>query len=353
MADRALTMASPRKHLSHHDDPGELPLLTETARVTDITPLDHNRSGAVRRAAASTLERLDRGDLRTAAPQPDVDWDGVAALVDGAAGGPELERLARLVERYRRPFPSLLSIRLDIPETPFDFVPGQYVAIRFEDVPRPYSLACSPNADHLELCIRRVPGGRLTAELFADLQVGDRVTVRGPNGEFVMADPSPRSLAFMATGTGVAPLRSMIQYTFEENRDRHGDDPRDVWLFLGAAWRDDLPFREYFADLATRADNFHFVPTLSREPALSGWDGETAFVQETFLKYLAENRRPAVPPELDRYLDESPARDIEARIDPTNLEVYACGVSAMVHSLLDVVAVAGVPDGHVHAEAYG
>ncbi|WP_348642980.1 FAD-binding oxidoreductase [Natronomonas gomsonensis] len=128
-----------------------------------------------------------------------------------------------------------------------------------------YSIASSPTHDELEFCVRRVPGGQMTSELAVDLEVGETVRLRGPYGELLLEEPSSRDVVFLATGTGVAPLKSMIDYLFETERDQYEGRPRDIWLFLGAAWGDTLPYREVFESYANRRDNFHFVPTVSRE----------------------------------------------------------------------------------------
>lgn len=346
-------MVSVRDHMDHHDDPAELPLITESARVVDVTALDHNRVGAVRRAAARALDELAREGLADDSDPPHVDWDGVEDFLEETDGGPIEARLRHLLDRYRRSYPSLLSVRLREEEKALDFVPGQYVTIRFHDTPRPYSVASSPNRDHLEFCIRRVPGGRLTSDLFDDLEVGDEVAIRGPNGDFVAEAPSSRDVAFLATGTGVAPLKSMLRYTFEEGRDVYRGEPRDVWLFLGCSWADDVPYRSQFRTLADEHDNFHFVPTLSRESYLTDWTGETAYVQQAFLKYLADGADVDATDAHARYVGAEPATDIEARIDPSRLEVYACGINAMVETLVDTVQRVGVPEEHVHGEGYG
>lgn len=345
-------MVSVQEHMGHHDDPGELPLITESGRVDAVEALDDDRTDEVRRAAAQLLDELDSEDLFEDDDPPAIDWDGVDALLD-QADGPLEEKLSYLQDRYERAYPSLLSVQLHGIEEPMDFIPGQYITIRFHDTPRPYSVASSPNEDELAFCMRRVPGGRLTSDLFEDLDPGDEVTIRGPNGDFVMEDPSSRDIAFLATGTGVAPLRSMIQYTFEQDRDVHNGEDRDIWLFLGSSWRDDVPYRAFFRDLADDRDNFHFVPTLSREEYLTDWDGETAYAQQTFMKYLADGVEADVSEPLADYLDDEPATGIEARIDPSNLEVYACGVTAMVQTLVGAVRQVGVPDQHVQGEGYG
>lgn len=264
-----------------------------------------------------------------------------------------MTKLSHLASRYRRPYPSLLSLKLHEVEEPIDFVPGQYVTLQFHQTPRAYSLASSPNRTYLECCIRRVPGGRLTPDLFEDLEEGDEVSVRGPNGDFVLADPSPRDMVFLATGTGVAPLKSMIEYTFETGHDSYEGEDRDVWLFLGASWKDDLAYYDRFRELEDEHDNFHFVPALSRERYLTRWHGETAYVQNTLMKYLVDDLDADISGDVGDFVGKEPDTDVEARIDPSNAEVYACGVTAMVTTLVDVVTQAGIPEDLVRAEGYG
>ncbi|WP_255152035.1 FAD-binding oxidoreductase [Halorarius halobius] len=333
------------------DDPGDLPLVTESARVVDVSPLDHNRTDEVARRAADLLVERDRPDLldRDGDGPPDVDWDGVADLLDDDEGA---EQLRHLRERHERPYPSLLSVSVDVDDA-VEFLPGQFFALRFDDTPRAYSAANSPADGGIEFCIRRVPDGRLTADLFEHVEVGDEVTVRGPNGEFVARDPSDRDAALLATGTGVAPLRSIIRYVFQEGEDSFEGEQRDIWLFLGCSWADDLAYHDEFRKLADDHDNFHFVPTLTRESYLTDWDGETDYVQQAFVKYLADDADADLSEELAPYREESPNTDIEARIDPESLDVYACGVSAMVEQLVDAVTDVGVPDEFVSAEGYG
>lgn len=250
-------MASVREHMDHHDDIEQLPLITESAEVVDVSALDGNRTAEVRSATAAALDALEEEQLVSSSEPTRIDWHGVDHLVEEVHGGPLMERLPHLRERFRRPYPAMLSIRLEEEATPLDFIPGQYVTIRFHRTPRPYSLASSPNRNYIELCLRRVPGGRLTADLFESLEQGDEVVIRGPNGDFVMEDESDRDLAFLATGTGIAPLKSMIEHTIEEDLDIQDGTTRELWLFVGCSWKDDIPYRTKFRDLAADRDNVH------------------------------------------------------------------------------------------------
>ncbi|MFB6280668.1 MAG: FAD-binding oxidoreductase [Haloferacaceae archaeon] len=361
-----------RPHLSQHETAKRLPLITESAVVTEVEAMDRSRNDAVVRAIRRTLDRSDGVAWRRIRPESDGAcrrWirerlervgpgDRHAPLnrylAPGDATGRRASRLVALQERFIRPYPSLIRVTVETDE-PVEFVAGQYVSVRYRGTTRPYSVASSPTRDDLEFCIRRVPGGELTSDLAETLSEGDVVTLRGPYGDFVMEPPSKRDLVFLATGTGVAPFRSMIDYCFETGRNVHRGDPRDVWLFLGCAWEDDLPYRERFRALAAEHDRFHFVPTLSREEYLTDWDGETAYVQHALVKYVDPDALADVdlPRAFERYRGEPPAVRTDARIDPGSAEVYACGINAMVYALVAAVERLGVPERHTQFEGFG
>ena len=211
-------MAIVHKHDTLRERAEKVPLITQKARTTDVTALDEDRSDEVRCAMADLLRKNGREDLIGEGDPCSVDWEGVEGLVDDVRGF-STEQFRRLRGRFERPHPSLISVELRPLEEDVAFVPGQFISVKFCGTPRAYSVASSPNDDVLRFCIRRVPGGRLTPQLCDGLSGDDEVTIRGPNGEFVLSEPSERDVAFLATGTGTAPFRSMIDYIFEEGRD--------------------------------------------------------------------------------------------------------------------------------------
>jgi CDP-4-dehydro-6-deoxyglucose reductase len=350
----------------------ELPLLTESAVVTDVSAMDRNRTDEVVAELRETLEthgspawrrerpvgteaceawlreRLDEAD------HVDGDLPLVGYLDDERREGTVGEKLVALQARYLQPYPSLLRVTVET-EDPVEFAAGQYLSVRYDDTTRVYSVASSPTREALEFCIRRVPGGELTDDLAARLSAGDRLTLRGPYGDLLLEEPSSRDLAFLATGTGVAPFKSMIDYCFDTGRDRHEDAERDVWLFLGAAWADGLPYHDVFRTYADERENFHFVPTVSREPYLTDWNGETAYVQHTLAKYLADDAvaTRSLPEAFRRAREEPRLVSTDARLDPSRMEVYACGLTAMVESLVAAAGELGVPEEHTHFEGFG
>jgi ferredoxin-NADP reductase len=165
----------------------------------------------------------------------------------------------------------------------FGFVPGQWLSVKAntpdgEEMTRAYSIASPPSANgHLALCLNRVDDGFMSNYL-CGLDEGAHITFQGPFGDFVLRPPLSDT-AFIATGTGIAPFRSMLHWLLAE-RDRH--QGRQFWLLFGARRDQDIYYREEFERLAADHVNFHFLPTLSRGEA--GWKGLRGYVQE----HLAE-----------------------------------------------------------------
>lgn len=339
---------SVRSHKSKHDRIAELPLVTESATVVATEDMDRDRSGEVREAVDHWFAEAGLADRYESVDDYD-DWDALVAELRDDGHHRFARRCKALLERYERPWPMLSRIEFE-PDERFDYLAGQYVGLRYRGHSRAYSLSSSPTRETVEICVRRVPGGRLSPELVADLQVGDEVTMRGPRGDLVLGEPSERDLVFLATGTGVAPLKGMVDYAFETGLA----DERDVWLFLGAAWADDLPYDGAFRRYAAQRDDFHYVPCLSRESYLTDWTGETDYVQHAFAKHVdPKTVTDGLDRRLERWVGRDPDSGVTARIDPGNAEVYACGINAMVHSLVDAARSVGVPENCIDCEGFG
>ncbi|MFC7166630.1 ferredoxin--NADP reductase [Halospeciosus flavus] len=343
-------MAVP-EHESRPDTVADLPLVTEPATVTEVVSMDRDRREEARAAIARDLEAAGLDGEYPFDADPST-WDDLrdALMCDGHHD--LAQQVDALFARCTRPRPMLVRASFAVDDE-FDYLAGQYVGFKYNGTSRAYSLASSPTQDELELCVRRVPDGRLSPQICNDLEPGDDVCVRGPYGELVLDEPSTNDMVFLATGTGVAPLKGMIQCAFDTGQDVFEGVERDVWLFLGCAWEDDLPYREFFRDLDAEHENFHFVPCLSREPYLTDWDGETDYVQHALLKHVDADTITRTDEFVHEWVSREPDSDIEARIDPRATDVYACGVSAMVFSLTDVVERIGVPDDCIEAEGFG
>ena len=173
---------------------------------------------------------------------------------------------------------------------PFGFTAGQFVSLYLRrsdhEDNRAYSIASAPNSNRFDLCLNRVPDGYFSNHL-CDLVPGATIDFEGPFGFFVLRQP-PRDSVFIATGTGIAPIRGMLQELFAQGCHRQ------IWLLLGVRYADTILYRQEFEDLAGRHSNFHFWPTLSRpEP---DWSGRRGLVQEHMERLVAER------PDLDAYV---------------------------------------------------
>ena len=174
---------------------------------------------------------------------------------------------------------------------PFSFTAGQFLSLYLQrdggEDNRAYSIASAPrDANRFDLCLNRVPGGFFSNYL-CDLTTGTTVEFEGPFGFFVLRQP-PRHSFFIATGTGIAPIRGMLHELFARGTERN------VWLLFGVRYPNTILYRDEFEAFAARHPNFHFLPTLSRAPA--EWTGLRGHVQEHLEPLLAQH------PGLDAYI---------------------------------------------------
>ncbi|HZU22278.1 MAG TPA: FAD-dependent oxidoreductase [Terriglobales bacterium] len=176
----------------------------------------------------------------------------------------------------------------------FDFQAGQFISMKAlhegRELTRAYSIASGPRGDNrFDLCLNRVDTG-FFSNFLCDLESGSEVKFHGPHGYFVMKQPV-RSSIFVATGTGIAPIRAMIEWLFA-SAERHAG--HEFWLIFGNRTEQDIYYADQFQTLAREHQNFHFIPTLSR--AGEGWSGARGYVQE-HVRALAAGRS-----DLDAYI---------------------------------------------------
>jgi ferredoxin-NADP reductase len=159
------------------------------------------------------------------------------------------------------------------------FVPGQWLSLKAskpdgEEITRAYSLASPPADDaRFAFCLNRVQDGFMSNHL-CDMAEGDEIAFQGPFGSFILRPPL-RDTVFIATGTGIAPFRSMLHWLLVD-RSRH--EGRQFWLLFGVRNEQDIYYREEFERLAAERPNFHFLRTLSRGGP--DWKGLRGYVQQ-------------------------------------------------------------------------
>lgn len=238
---------------------------------------------------------------------------------------------ATLVER-RAVSPTVVRLRVR-PDGPVpDFLPGQYLALGVDGdrrpLQRPYSTASARGeSDALEFLVRLVDGGALTPRLWR-LRAGNRLHLGRPKGLFT-ADPAEgRRPVYVATGTGIAPLRSMLETRLTERPD--GPAGLRPVIVHGVARAEDLAYRERLQGLADDR-RITYIPAVSRpeDPANAGWTGLTGRVASLLPGILA---------------------GIEA--DPARSVAYVCGNPGMTEAATAALTDWGMPDEAVRSEAY-
>src|SRR6201993_3633270 len=160
----------------------------------------------------------------------------------------------------------------------FGFVPGQWLSLTHtkpdgEEITRAYSIASPPDGNRFALCLNRVQDGFMSNYL-CDLEPGATISGQGPFGNFILRPPL-RDTLFIATGTGIAPFRSMLQWLLAD-RERH--QGKKLWLLFGSRTEKDIYYDAEFLRLAAEHRNFNYLPTLSR--GAPDWSGLRGYVQQ-------------------------------------------------------------------------
>ena len=167
-----------------------------------------------------------------------------------------------------------------IVDEPFEFSAGQYVEVTVPgtDLRRQYSLANPPSeAKQLELHIRRRPGGVAGEWVFDRIEVGERVAVTGPYGDFTLDPEGAGPIALLGGGTGLAPLEGIVRQALSLVPDRQ------ILLYHGVRTCADLYDADFLRELETRHPGFRYITCVSRE---SGGDRE-GYVTDAFLEDVA------------------------------------------------------------------
>ncbi|MGA2571959.1 MAG: FAD-dependent oxidoreductase [Terracidiphilus sp.] len=219
----------------------------------------------------------------------------------------------------------------------YHYLPGQFVSAVAPDADgklqtRAYSIASAARGNQFELCVNRVEDGFFSNHLadLPDLPVGATIQMHGPHGHFVLQEPITDSI-FVATGTGVAPMRAYLQWLFpEDGADR--SQGKEIWLVYGTRYETDVYYKDEFEALARRAPNFHYLPTLSR--AQDDWTGLRGHVQVHVQKIIEERAK--------RLGQSLPAPPIDPATPQAELRFdiycYICGLNFMVSGVRELLA---------------
>lgn len=182
------------------------------------------------------------------------------------------------------------------PNSEFNFIPGQYINLIKSNVKRSYSIAnVCKKLNIIELYIKNYLNGEMSSYLFNTAKVNDLLRIHGPIGTFYLRKPKYNNIVFLATGTGIAPIKSILE---QMNEHFHEYENVSIYLFWGGRFKKDIFWHPDFPKL-----NIKYFNVLSREDKT--WSGERGYVQNVVL---------------------------EKSIDLRLCQVYACGSMAMIDS---------------------
>ena len=211
----------------------------------------------------------------------------------------------------------ILKIVLRIPpNSNFNFNSGQYVNIIKGNLTRSYSIAnCSNHNNQLEFFIKKYTNGLMSEYFFKEAKLNDLLRLEGPIGTFFLRDSSFKNIIFLATGTGIAPIKSILE-GLEKSYEQYQN--KNFRVIVGARYQEDLFWKPNFKNL-----NIKYIPVISRQE--NNWNGAQGYVQDIALKQ---------------------------KIDIENTQVYACGSNDMINSAKELFIKNNLKENNFFSDAF-
>jgi CDP-4-dehydro-6-deoxyglucose reductase, E3 len=265
------------------------------------------------------------GLILTCCATPQTDCVVEARSVPGAGEFPILKLPSRVLS-IDKPTADVAVLKLQLPANQnLQYRAGQYVEFILRDgARRSYSMANAPhllgNPPAIELHIRHMPGGKFTDHVFGAMKEKDILRVEGPFGSFFLRETSDKPMVLLASGTGFAPIKALIEHM------EFKGITRPAVLYWGCRSKADLYLHEWAEAAAARLQHLRYVPVLSEPKAEDGWTGRTGLVHQAVMADL---------PDLSGH------------------QVYACGAPIMVESAeRDFTARCGLPADEFFADSF-
>ncbi len=222
---------------------------------------------------------------------------------------------------------AILQLQLPASER-FQFLAGQYLEVLLKDNKRrAYSIASPPHQEGpIELHIRHLPGGLFTDALFGQgadgksIKEKDILRFEGPQGSFFLREDTQKPIIFLASGTGFAPIKSILLHMRQKKIDRQ------VYFYWGGRRPKDLYMDSLCQEFASTIPRFHYIPVVSEAQPDDHWTGRTGFVHHAVMADF---------PDLSAF------------------QVYACGAPIVIQSAqTDFLEQCGLPEDEFYADSF-
>jgi len=242
-----------------------------------------------------------------------------------AEGAYPIKKLPTRIKLMEKKSDDVIRMLLQLPANErFPFHAGQYIEFLLKDgVRRSYSMANAPHTlaagTGMELHIRHMPGGLFTDQVFGSMKERDILRIEGPYGSFYLRENSTKPIILLASGTGFAPLKALLEHMQFKGINR------PTTLYWGGRRPTDLYMTDWVSAQLLLMPNLRFVPVVSDARPEDGWRGRTGFVHQAVLQDV---------PDLSGY------------------QVYACGAPVVVESAQRHYLLAGLPVDEFYADAF-
>ena len=239
------------------------------------------------------------------------------------AGAFPIKKMPVRVVSLAKKSDDVMVIQLQLPANDvMKFHAGQYIEFMLRDGSRrSYSMANAPHtleaaAPKVELHIRHMPGGKFTDPVFTTMKEKDILRAEGPYGSFFLREDSDKPMVLLASGTGFAPIKALIEHM------QHQGITRPATLYWGGRRPADLYMSDWVETQLASMPQLRYVPVISNATPEDAWTGRTGFVHQSVLQ-------------------DHP--------DLSGFQVYACGAPIVVDSAKrDYVSLGGLPEETLH-----
>jgi len=277
----------------------------------------------VHQTKALTPLEEEAGFILTCCAAPQTDLVIEARTVAGAGEFP-VQKMPCRVSSIERPAADVAVLKLQLPANMLlKYHAGQYIEFILRDQSRrSYSVANAPHtaASGIELHLRHMPGGKFTDHVFTAMKEKEILRMEGPFGSFFLREDSDKPIVLLASGTGFAPIKAILEHIEAKGIDR------PVVLYWGCRSKADLYMHDWALNAASTMRHLKYEPVLSEPRPEDHWTGRTGFVHHTVMSDM---------PDLSGH------------------QVYACGAPIMVDSAQrDFVAHCRLPAEEFYADAF-
>ena len=196
-------------------------------------------------------------------------------------GAMPIKKMPTRVTSMVKKSPDVMALQLQLPANDtFGYRAGQYIEFTLRDGSRrSYSMAKAPHlGPNIELHIRHMAGGKFTDHVFGGMKEKEILRIEGPYGSFFLREESSKPIILVASGTGFAPIKALIEHM------QHKGVNRPVTLYWGARRPEDLYMHDWVQEQLKSQPNLQYIPVVSDATAQDAWTGRTGFVHRAVLQ---------------------------------------------------------------------